>query len=103
MNKNVNETYDILPCRNNNFARLFELPVTYPETYCFNGGYEVGFKLVDFFNPIPYEDFESNTIRPWSEYKPMLLDFLKNKVYIKPNRKYILITDFNKTLLFTGE
>lgn len=84
----------------NNFCRVFELPETYPMGYCFLGGISVEIKMVDWFNPIPLEDIENNKIREWSEYKKMLIDFLENKIYIRPGIKYLVITDFNEAFTF---
>jgi hypothetical protein len=85
----------------NNFCRIFELPLEYPEGFCFGGGKPVTFTMVDWFNPIPSTDIWNNTIKPWSEYVPLMLKFLQEKLYVKSGRKYILITDFGESMVFS--
>jgi len=51
----------------NNFCRVFELPQTFSEAYCFSGGIPTVFIMVDWFNPIPASDVSDNKIKPWSE------------------------------------
>ena len=84
----------------NNFCRVFELPITYPNDFCFGGGHAVTFTMVDWFQPIPMEDIWENKVEPWSNYVPALKQFLLIKNYIKPDRTYLLITDFGESFLF---
>lgn len=84
----------------NNFCRVFELPEQYPEGYCFGGGHYVDFKMVDWFQPLPREALLGKNIMPWSEYVCVVKSFLKGKDYVKPNRKYLLITDFGESFVF---
>ena len=86
-----------------NFCRVFELPESYPDGFLFEGGKDVSFKMVDFFNPIPQEDIIDGDVKSWEEYEEMLSDFLRLKVYVKPGRGYLLITDFGKSFVFAGE
>ena len=92
---------------NNNFCRIFELPSKYPGDYCFGGGHDVVFKLVDWFNPIDPMDTPEfgGTPKQWEYYKEKLVPFLKSKKYVKPDRHYLLITSFGESFLFdsTGE
>jgi hypothetical protein len=88
---------------NSNFCRVFEIPNTYPSGYCFGGGIPVEFQMVDWFNPIPLEDFEGEKVRRWSDYVPMIKEFLLRKNYVKSNRKYLVITDFDESFIFDGE
>lgn len=83
----------------NNFCRVFELPSDYPNQFCFNGGHPVAFKMVDWFQPIP----DIKTQKPFSFYIPLLKNFLKDKLYIKPNTKYLLLTDFDESFIFTKD
>jgi hypothetical protein len=83
-----------------NFCRVFELPNMYPKGFCFQGGKPVSFELVDWFNPIPAEDIHGNTVKTWGEYVDRLKNSLKTKNYLKPNRKYLLITDFDESFVF---
>ena len=84
----------------NNFCRVFELPNTYPQAFCFGDGHPVTFQLVDWFQPIPTGDILSDTIKPWGEYVYSLTVFLKNKDYMKVGKQYLLITDFGESMLF---
>lgn len=84
----------------NNFCRVFELPTAYPEGYCFGGGKPVMMAMVDWFNPIPAEDIRNNAVKPWPDYVPLLREFLLQKNYVKPGRRYVLITDFGEALVF---
>ena len=87
----------------NNFCRVFELPEEYPEGFCFGGSHAVSFQMVDWFQPIFREDVEVDNIKLWPEYVAVLRGFLKDKTYIKPNRKYLLITDFGESFIFEKE
>jgi hypothetical protein len=84
----------------NNFCRVFELPNTYPQAYCFGGGQPVNFQMVDWFNPIPDDDIYDGKIKKWKEYKDMLKEFLAIKTYVRPGRQYLLITDFGESFIF---
>ncbi|HUU89141.1 MAG TPA: hypothetical protein VMX17_15510 [Candidatus Glassbacteria bacterium] len=96
-----------------NFCRVFELPDNYPSGYrfgdgnhpsgyCFGGGVSTNFKMVGLFNPIPSEDFYEKKVKRWEDYIPMIREFLLKKKYVKPNRKYIVITDFDESFIFKG-
>ena len=81
----------------NNFCRVFELPKSYPKGFCFDGGKPCVFTMVCWFNPMPTEDPNSVT---WAEQLPRLKEFVRDHVYVKPGRKYILITDFGEAFVF---
>lgn len=85
--------------QSNNFCRIFELPDCYPKGCCFGGGHPVTFKMVDWFNPIPSDELEN--MKPWQDYIPLLKEFLKDKLYVKPGKQYLLITDFGESMLFS--
>jgi len=85
----------------NNFCRIFELPLDYPEGFCFGGGRPVQFSMVDWFNPIPDEDISGGKIKGWDEYVPMLIDFLKDKMYVREGFKYLFVSNFDKAFIFT--
>lgn len=84
----------------NNFCRVFEIPEDFPEEYCFEGPKPVTFHIVDWFYPIPMDDIHSDNVKPWSEYETMLREFLSNKVYLKDDCSYLLLTDFNESFVF---
>ena len=87
---------------NNNFCRVFLLPDDYPHGYCFGGGHKVLFLMVDWFNPIPFEDIEFG-IKPWDQYEEGLKEFLLQKNYVKNDKQYLVITDFGKSFIFQKE
>lgn len=79
-----------------NFCRVFELPDSYPEEYCFNSGKPVTMLMVDWFNPWP----DNPDLKTWDDVTKLLLPFLQKKLYVKPGKRYILITDFGASLVF---
>jgi hypothetical protein len=82
-----------------NFCRVFELPAPeeFPEDYCFGGGIPVEIKMVDWFNPCDFRD--SGGLETWEQAKRLLPKFIQQKTYFKPGRRYLVLTDFNETLL----
>lgn len=82
-----------------NFCRVFELPNEYPEGFCYNGGKPVMMLMVDWFNPWP----DNPELKTWDQVKELLLPFLLEKIYVKPGKRYILITDFGKSLVFSKD
>lgn len=93
----------------NNFCRVFELPTEYPKGYCFGGGLPVTMKMVDWFNPWPDPVMFKLAGKPelipntWEDVKAMLIPQLKKKIYVKPGRTYVLITDFGESFIFGKE
>ena len=83
----------------NNICRVFELPADYPSEFCPAGGLEVNFRMVDWFNPINPVDIAHGNVKDWAEYATMLEDFIAKKNYIKPGRKYLLITGFDELII----
>jgi hypothetical protein len=90
------------PTHDNNFCRVFELPETYPKGFCFGGGRPVNFQMVDWFEPWP-RSIETGELenRTWEEVQNMLINFLQEKSYIKDRHKYLVITEFNESFLFS--
>ncbi len=100
----------------NNFCRVFELPEKYPKDYCFNGGYPVSFQMVDWFNPVPGIGQPAVSKEVWrekvgkietkeiiiSELHETLVPWVKEKIYIKTGRKYLIICDFGAAIQFVG-
>lgn len=84
----------------NNFCRVFELPTSYPEGFCFGGGKPVLMKMVDWFNPWPMHPLEGKPPETWTEVVELLRPWMKEKVYVQPGRTYILITDFGESMMF---
>lgn len=90
----------IKPDGSNNFCRVFEMPKIFPGEFCFGGGHEVVFKMVDWFQPIPAKDIWCNKIKPWKKYRSLLYNFLKEKPYIRHGYKYLVITNFDESVIF---
>lgn len=86
-----------------NFCRVFRLPKSYPNGFCFSGGFPVKFVLVDWFYPIPQEDIWNNEIKSWGEYKKTLADFVSRKLYAQEGYQYLLITDFGESIIIDGK
>lgn len=78
-----------------NFCRVFELPRNYPNDFCFGGGHSVLMQMVDWFQPWP------DSIETWEEVESMLREFVRRKSYAKPDRKYLIITAFDKALIIS--
>lgn len=81
-----------------NFCRVFELPESYPEVYCFGRQVPVSFNMVDWFNPVS----DSMQDKDWeTEVKPSLIKFLVPKVYTRPGRCYLVLTDWGASFTFS--
>lgn len=101
----------------NNFCRVFELPVRYPEDFCFIGGHPVNFQLVDWFYPVPNIQMAGVSKEVWKkevgeikvekieleELEKTLIPFLQQKNYIKPKRKYLVLYSFGGSSVFEAE
>lgn len=99
----------------NNFCRVFEIPTQFPDGYCVNGGLNITFKMVDWFCPLDLGDRPAVSKEIWmekvgpiesvnissDELKNQLLEFLVNKVYVKPNKTYLVIAEFGAIFTFT--
>lgn len=81
---------------------MYEIPIDYPSGYLFGGGKPVEFLMVDWFNPWPTE-YEGRTFETWQEVVEVLKPLMAAKAYVKPGRRYIMITDFNETMIFSKE
>lgn len=97
----------------NNFCRIFELPEKYSSEYCFGGGIDTNFKMVDWFNPVGELDRPTVTKEVWKEkvgefkvveisletLKDNLSNFILRKQYVKKGRKYLFLSDFGATFI----
>lgn len=79
-----------------NFCRVFELPTTYPEGFLFGGGKPVTMNMVDWFQPWPRDGKDAT----WAEVKERLVAFVKQKDYVKPGRRYVILTEFGESVMF---
>jgi hypothetical protein len=86
--------------RDKNFIRIFEIPDKISSAFCFSGGIPVTFLMVDWFYPIPQDDFETG-LKDWNYYKLQLEMFLSEKSYIKQSKKYLCLTDFGESFIFS--
>lgn len=107
------KTYEVDPW--NNFCRVIELPLEFPDGYCFGGGIQFEAKLVDWFNPVQmslpgiskeewvakFGGYEKKTVT-MTEMEETLVPFLKAKVYSKPGMDYIVIFNFGGAIRFSG-
>lgn len=91
----------------NNFCMVFELPKEYLEGYCFGGGHDVNFKMVDWFNPMPnkeiMEAIDPDFPSDWEGVKAELIKVMPDKKYAKKDSKYLVLTDFGDSFLFDGK
>lgn len=101
----------------NNFCRVFELPEQFSTDYCFGGGIDTNFKMVDWFNPFSGLPIAAVSKEVWrnkvgkietklvtaDDFKVKLEAFLLNKKYVKQGRKYIVIANFGACFMFEKE
>jgi hypothetical protein len=61
--------------------------------------------MVDWFNPWPssmiLDIAGMDEPESWDEVKALLLPQLREKVYVKPGKQYVLITDFGESMVFS--
>ena len=87
-----------------NFCRVFEIPEQYHEGFCFGVGRPTQFKMVDWFQPFPTLSSPMFSELPeyWEQWAPRLREFVESKRYIRPGRKYLVLTDFDEAIAFTA-
>lgn len=92
--------------KNNNFCRVFKLPLQYPEGFLFAGGKPTTFLMIDWFNPVlpisPDTPFDFPKIlegKELDEHRIMLIEFIKGKKYCIPGVQYLVITDYGDALI----
>lgn len=94
----------------NNFCRVFEMPETYPQGYCFGGGKPVEVLMVDWFYPVHDMGRAAVSKEVWSkevgpvedqikeidgdELIEMLSPFIAEKNYTRKGKTYVVICDF---------
>ena len=100
----------------NNFCRVFLLPESYPEEFCFGGGHPVNFLMVDWFNPVPDIGQPAVSKEVWrekvgeikiteidiDELSAAIIPWLKMKQYTHPGRDYLVLCDFGAAFIFTA-
>ena len=98
----------------NNFCRVFELPESYPNDYCFGGGHSVIFKMVDWFNPVPDIGQPAVSKEVWRKevgeieikevplewFYEKLVPWLLEKRYVKSGKEYLVLCDFGAAIRF---
>ncbi|HZF69381.1 hypothetical protein [Sulfuricurvum sp.] len=98
----------------NNFCRVFELPNEFSSEYCFGGGIPTNFQMVDWFCPImglgqytvsKEKCIEMGYIPEEVEVDHLdeanaLVEFLKQKNYVKEDKTYLVLTTFGMSFSF---
>lgn len=98
----------------NNIHRVFELPEKFSGEFCFGGGIPTNIQMVDWFNtfcdlPQPavpkkvwIKKFGSIDVKKVTlqEIYDNLIECLKSKQYVKPNRKYLVICGCGACFVF---
>lgn len=89
---------------NQNFIRIFQLPQEYPRDFCFNGGHPVVMHLIDWFYPLPQEDFWSCKEKEYSEeqlktIREQITKFIRQKTYCLKGYKYLALTNYNDSFI----
>lgn len=84
-----------------NFLRVFRLPNDYPSDFCFQGGHPVMIELVDWFNPFPVAEFYGGKVKEFENTEAWYLkrieelkQYIKGKVYFKPEYSYLVLTNY---------
>jgi len=99
----------------NNFCRVFELPEEFSTDFCFGGGINTNFKMIDWFYPVPNVPQIAVSKEVWEkevgpiesvevdieELEKSIIPFLKQKTYTKPNRQYLILYSFGGSTVFT--
>jgi len=85
-----------------NFLRVFELPLYLPTDYCMQGGINTSFTLVDWFQPFPVLATGESHVVEHDEAVAQIADFIRQKKYVKPGKKYLVLTDFGCAFTFKG-
>ena len=100
----------------NNFCRVFEVPNDFPNEYCFGGGHDVTFKMVDWFYPVKGISIAGVSKEVWrkevgpieetevaiEEVEKELFPFLKEKNYVRRGRKYLVLYNFGGCSIFAS-
>ena len=91
-----------------NFIRIFQMPQEFPSDFCFQGGHDVNFNLVDWFNPIDQMSFwGGKEIVLQGEYleekRDKIARFIKTKKYFDHNFKYLAMTDYGDVFIIQDE
>jgi len=76
------------------------LPMGLPNDFCFGGGQNVPFVQVDWFGPCNPLDYMENKVKDFEEYKPDIIEFIKQKNYYNPDRCYVVMTRFGESFMF---
>ncbi len=106
----------------NNFCRVFQLPQSYPQGYCFGGGLPTTFVMVDWFHAVgglpqwaiseeQYHQLIANGELVDNgdhsqevdsvELQTTLTKFLRDKVYVTEGETYLVICDFGFAFTFS--
>jgi len=98
----------------NNFCRVFLIPNDFPHDFCFIKGHPVNFQMVDWFNPVEgigqagiskeawlekYGNIETKEV-DINELSSFLVPWLRKKLYINKESKYLILFDFGASITF---
>jgi hypothetical protein len=100
----------------NNFCRVFMLPNEYSPNFCFDGGIDTNFKMMDWFSPFPglpiptigkiewVKEFgKIDQIElPYDAIYRQIVPFVNSKIYMIKDRQYLIIFDFELSIMFTA-
>lgn len=84
-----------------NFCRVFEMPDRLSEEPCFESSIPHEFNMVDWFYPVDtlFDEVKtSGELRAYVNLERMedkLRDFIVHKIYYRPEKSYLVITDFD--------
>jgi hypothetical protein len=84
----------------NNFCRVFQIPTHYPSEFCFGGGINVPFKMIDWFRPVELERYENGI--SLEELEQTIIPWVKEKSCVMPGHRYIIIFNFGPILSFSS-
>ncbi len=101
----------------NNFCRVFQYPDEFSEEFCFGGGHDTVFKMVDWFNPVEGLSTPACSKEVWlekvggievietttEELSSKIIPWLREKEYTKKDKTYLVLCDFGAAITFKGE
>jgi len=97
----------------NNFCRVFEIPAKFSSEFCFGGGIDTVFKMVDWFNPVSglpqptiSKDVWEKEVGPFEviekteqELHETVGRFVAGKEYVRKGFKYLILCNFGAALV----
>lgn len=88
-----------------NFCRVFEVPEEFPRGFA--AGQSVVFRQMDWFDPLPDERMRHEhpdlQLLTWEHCRAALTEYLREKDYVRPGGRYLVITEFDEAFVFRAE